>query len=63
MRETEIPASPEEVFAWHEEPGAVERLTPPWEQVEMVERARESARWGRRVVFKVVYGTDTDSVG
>ena len=28
-----------EVFAWHEQPGALERLTPPWEQVEVVARS------------------------
>lgn len=55
IRETEIPAPPEEVFAWHEQPGAVEKLTPPWERVEMVERA-ESLQVGTRVVFKVVMG-------
>ncbi|MFM8393789.1 MAG: SRPBCC family protein [Acidobacteriota bacterium] len=55
VKETEIPAPPEEVFAWHEQPGAVERLTPPWERVEMVERA-ESLQVGTRVVFKVVMG-------
>jgi uncharacterized protein (TIGR01777 family) len=27
-----------EVFAWHERPSALERLTPPWEQVEILER-------------------------
>ena len=32
-------ASAEEVFRWHAEPGALERLTPPWERVEMIERA------------------------
>ena len=55
IMETEIPAPPEEVFAWHEQPGAVEKLTPPWERVEMVERA-ESLQVGTRVVFKVVMG-------
>jgi hypothetical protein len=25
-----------EVFAWHAKPGALQRLTPPWEQVELV---------------------------
>jgi len=28
-----------ELFRWHAEPGALERLTPPWERVEMIERA------------------------
>ncbi len=55
IKETEIPARVEDVFKWHEEPGAVERLTPPWERVEMVERA-ESLRIGTRVIFKVFMG-------
>jgi len=28
-----------EVFAWHEQPSALERLTPPWEQVEVLSRS------------------------
>lgn len=28
-----------EVFAWHERPGALERLTPPWERIEVVRRS------------------------
>ena len=55
IKETEIEASPEEVFAWHEQEGAVERLTPPWERVQMVERAN-NLRVGARVVFKVFTG-------
>lgn len=55
IKQSEIPASPEAVFAWHEQPGAVEKLTPPWEKVEMVERG-ESLRIGTRVVFKVFTG-------
>ncbi len=31
--------SPEEVFDWHERPGAFERLTPPWGDVEVLERS------------------------
>ena len=34
-----IEAPAEELFRWHAEPGALERLTPPWEHVEMIERA------------------------
>jgi ligand-binding SRPBCC domain-containing protein len=55
IKQTEIPATPEAVFAWHEQPGAVEKLTPPWEKVEMVERG-ESLLVGTRVVFKVFTG-------
>jgi len=32
-------ASAEELFRWHAEPGALERLTPPWERVQMIVRA------------------------
>jgi uncharacterized protein len=32
-------ASALELLRWHAEPGALERLTPPWERVEMIERA------------------------
>jgi uncharacterized protein len=37
---TELPShSPEEVFDWHERPGALERLTPPWGDVEVLSRS------------------------
>jgi len=37
---TELPDHPpEEVFDWHERPGAFERLTPPWADVEVLQRA------------------------
>lgn len=55
IKQTEISASPEAVFAWHEQSGAVEKLTPPWEKVEMVKRG-DSLRVGTRVVFKVFTG-------
>ena len=33
---TELPGhEPETVFDWHERPGALERLTPPWGEVEV----------------------------
>jgi uncharacterized protein len=37
VRRSRIPASAEEVFRWHAEPGAFQRLTPPWEPVEVVD--------------------------
>jgi uncharacterized protein (TIGR01777 family) len=37
---TELPAhGPETVFDWHERPGALERLTPPWGEVEVLHRS------------------------
>lgn len=35
---THIAACPADVFAWHERPGALERLVPPWEPIRIVER-------------------------
>jgi ligand-binding SRPBCC domain-containing protein len=55
IKQTEIAAPPDVVFAWHERPGAVERLTPPWERVEVLERA-SGLQVGTRVVFKVYFG-------
>lgn len=43
----ERPAS--EVFAWHERPGAFERLTPPWRTVSVVARDGGGIRDGARV--------------
>lgn len=42
----------ETVFAWHERQGALERLTPPWGEVEVVER-EGGIRDGARVVLRV----------
>jgi uncharacterized protein (TIGR01777 family) len=33
-----LAASPDDVFAWHARPGALERLTPPWERVRVIAR-------------------------
>ena len=37
VKESRIAASPSAVFAFHETPGALSLLTPPWEKVEVVE--------------------------
>ena len=52
---TKIDAPAEEVFLWHEEPGALERLTPPWEPVEIEQRAA-GIRDGARAVLRVGIG-------
>lgn len=36
---TEINRPASQVFGWHERPGALERLTPPWETIEVVSPA------------------------
>src|SRR5690242_645918 len=38
IRRSLMPASAEVVFDWHGRPGAFERLTPPWESVEVLEQ-------------------------
>ena len=51
-RRTRLPVSAEEAFDWHARPGALERLTPPWERVEVVDRAggiEEGARTELRI--------------
>jgi len=47
--------TPEDVFAWHERPGALERLTPPWANVE-VEHKDPGIGDGARVVLRVHHG-------
>ena len=47
---TRIPASAEDVFSWHVRPGAFERLAPPWERAEIVERTGSITDGGRVVV-------------
>lgn len=34
-----MPASAEDLFQWHDRPGAFERLAPPWDRVEVLERS------------------------
>ncbi|MET0263249.1 MAG: TIGR01777 family oxidoreductase [Rariglobus sp.] len=38
-RSVQIERKPTEVFAWHEKPGAFERLAPPWQRIEVTERS------------------------
>jgi uncharacterized protein (TIGR01777 family) len=38
-RRARLPVPADEAYAWHARPGALERLTPPWERVEILERS------------------------
>ena len=51
IAETKLPTSIEESFAYHERPGALQRLVPPWESVTM-EHSDGSLQVGSRVVMK-----------
>jgi ligand-binding SRPBCC domain-containing protein len=55
IQRTRIPASAEHVFAWHAEPEALARLTPPWERVRVVERTG-GLEPGARVVLEMSRG-------
>ena len=53
---TELPDhDPEAVFDWHERPGALERLTPPWGEVEVIERSG-GIRDGGKVSLRIKRG-------
>jgi ligand-binding SRPBCC domain-containing protein len=51
IHESFIGAAPERVFAFHELPDALERLTPPWERARVV-RAARSLRPGEVAVVE-----------
>ena len=55
LRQTRIRATPAEVFAFHERPGALESLTPPWEKVRVIEGGT-SILPGSRVVLETRLG-------
>jgi uncharacterized protein (TIGR01777 family) len=52
VKRTELPASSQELFAWHERPGALQRLTPWWEPVEVVEKSG-GIRDGARLMVRI----------
>ena len=54
-KRSRINAPPEQVFAFHEAPGALERLTPPWEEVRVVEHTG-GIEVGARVVIETRIG-------
>ena len=50
-----VEAPAQEVFAWHEREGAFDRLSPPWERVEVVDRTG-GIRDGAQVVLRLRAG-------
>jgi len=49
-----MPASADEVFAYHARPGAFRRLAPPWQKLEVLEESGDVT--GGRVAFDVWFG-------
>ena len=45
----------DKAFTWHEQPGALQRLTPPWEEVEIVNQGKGISQ-GTQTHFKVTIG-------
>ena len=56
MRESLIRASPERVFRFHEQPEALKKLMPPWEQVNVVQQADISQVGSRTIVEAPILG-------
>src|SRR6476620_4946299 len=54
--ESLIHASPERVFAFHEQPNALKMLTPPWESSRVIEAAKISEIGSRAIVETSLFG-------
>ena len=52
-RRTRLDAPAEEVYGWHARPGALERLSPPWDPPLVESRSGGIADEGARVVLRV----------
>jgi NAD dependent epimerase/dehydratase family enzyme len=55
LAHSRFPVPAGELFAWHERPGAFERLAPPWERIEVLER-EGGIRDGGRLVMAIRKG-------
>ena len=56
VKESVIRARPERVFAFHELPGVLGRLTPPWEHARVVEHPKSLEVGARAVVETRLFG-------
>lgn len=56
VKESLIRATPERVFAFHEQVDALQRLTPPWETSSVVQMARLSEVGSRAIIEASVLG-------
>ncbi|REJ77414.1 MAG: cyclase [Acidobacteria bacterium] len=53
---SQIAASPERVFAFHELPDAFERLVPPWENVKVIKKADISEIGSQVIIEQKLFG-------
>ena len=56
VQRTSLPHAAERVFAWHERPGALERLTPPFAPARVLARSGTGIGPGARVVLRIPVG-------
>lgn len=56
VRESLIRADPETVFAFHKQPDALKKLTPPWERVRVIQQADISDVGSRTIVESKIFG-------
>lgn len=56
VRRTRIAAPATDVFQWHARPGALQRLSPPWETVDVLERSGDGITDGSRVTLGIHVG-------
>jgi ligand-binding SRPBCC domain-containing protein len=59
IKETVIKAPPERVFDFHRLPDAIERLIPPWEDAEIIQRADISVVGSRAIIDTKLFGLVT----
>src|SRR5690606_37197463 len=55
VRPVTLPVPASAAFAWHERPGALEALTPPWERIRLVSMT-DGIRDGSRVTVRAKVG-------
>ncbi|NOK39209.1 TIGR01777 family protein [Corallococcus exercitus] len=53
---SQMPVPAADLFSWHTREGAFERLSPPWETAEVIDRTGDGIRPGARVVVKLHLG-------
>ncbi|WP_168210870.1 SRPBCC family protein [Persicimonas caeni] len=55
VKETRINTTPEKLYEWHMQPGAFDKLVPPWQKVEVLERPKK-LKEGAVLLMKVYAG-------
>ena len=56
IKESVIKASPQRVFSFHEMPDAIERLMPPWEDANVIQKADMSVVGSRAIIETKIFG-------